>query len=175
MIYKIILDSYDTVSYEGDQYNANYFINMNEVITRAEDLDKSYIMDVKISSVSSYSNESGFSPTILYGYNIDLGKATHGYQFNNTHLNCSGVLRFENNAFVYTSTTAGGNSTFNTQLNIKVDDGGFFVSSLRNINNIRFRVSSRFDNTVFVSADNTKSRYNIVLTFREYGMDKDMD
>ena len=49
------------------------------------------------------------------------------------------------------------------------------IQFLRNINNIRFRVSSRFDNTVFVSADNTKSRYNIVLTFREYGMDKDMD
>jgi hypothetical protein len=175
MIYKIILDSYDTVSYEGNQYNASYFINMNEVIKQAKDLDKSYIMDIKITSMSSYSTESGFNPTILYGYNINLGKATNAYQFNNTRLNCSGNLRFENNAYLYTSTTAGGNSTYNTQLNIKVDDDNFFIPSLRNINNINFRVCSRFDNTVFVSADDTKSRYNIVLTFRECVSNKIMD
>ena len=167
MIYKIILDSYDGASYSGDQYNATYYINMNEVIKKPADLDKSYIMDVEITSVSSYSSESGFNPTILYGYNIDLGKNTNAYQFNNQHLNCSGILRFENNAYVYNSTTAGGNATYNTPLNIKVDDKDFYIDSLRNINNIRFRVSSAFDNTQFVSADNTKSRYNIVLTFKE--------
>lgn len=171
MIYKIILDSYDGESYSGDQYNANYYINMNEVIRSVEDLDKSYIMSVEITSVSAFSSESGFNPTLLYGYNIDLGKRTNAYQFNNKHLNCSGVLRFQNNTFVYVSTTAGGNTTYNTHLNIKTDDTGFFVPSLRDINNIRFRVSSSFDNTQFVSADNTKSRYNIVLTFKECDMD----
>lgn len=171
MIYKIILDSYDGASYSGDQYNANYYINMNEVIKRPADLDKSYIMDVEITSVSSYSSESGFNPTLLYGYNIDLGKNTNAYQFNNAHLNCSGILRFQNNTYLYNSITAGGNTTYNTQLNIKVDDKDFFISSLRDINNIRFRVSSSFDNTQFVSADNTKSRYNIVLTFKEFNTD----
>lgn len=171
MIYKIILDSYDGASYSGDQYNANYYINMNEVIKRPADLDKSYIMDVEITSVSSYSSESGFNPTLLYGYNIDLGKNTNAYQFNNSHLNCSGILRFQNNTYLYNSITAGGNTTYNTQLNIKVDDKDFFISSLRDINNIRFRVSSSFDNTQFVSADNTKSRYNIVLTFKEFNTD----
>ena len=175
MIYKIILDSYDTGSYSGNQYNANYFINMNQVIRSAEDLDKSYIMEVKITSMSSYSNESGFNPTILYGYNIDLGKRINAYQFNNQRLSCCGHLRFDNNAYLYTSVTAGGNSTYNTQLNIKVDDGNFFIPSLRNINNIRFRVSSSFDNTIFVSADDTKSRYNIVLTFKECNMSMDID
>lgn len=171
MIYKIILDSYDGASYSGDQYNANYYINMNEVIKYPADLDKSYIMDVKITSVSSYSSESGFNPTILYGYNIDLGKKTNAYQFNNTHLNCSGVLRFQNNTFLYNSVIVANNTTYNTHLNINVDDKDFFISSLRDINNIRFRVSSAFDNTQFVSADNTKSRYNIILTFRQCDMD----
>lgn len=167
MIYKIILDSYDGASYSGDQFNASYYVNMNEVIKNVADLDKSYIMDIQITSVSSYSSESGFNPTILYGYNIDLGKNTNAYQFNNSHLNCSGVLRFENNLAVYSSVTAGGNTAYQSHLNIKVDDKDFFIPSLRNINIVRFRVSSSFDNTQFVSADNTKSRYNIVLTFRE--------
>lgn len=167
MIYKIILDSYDGVSYSGDQYNAKYPINMNEVIKQPADLDKSYIMSVKIVSTSSYSSESGFNPTVIYGYNIDLGKNTNAYQFNNRHLNCCGYLTFENNAFLYTSTTAGATSTYNTQLNIKVENDEFFISSLRDINDIRFRVSTAFDNTIFVSTDNTKSRYNIVLTFKE--------
>ena len=173
MIYKIILDSYDTTSYTGDQFNANYFINMNEVIKNPADLDKKYIMDVKITSVSSLSAESGFNPLALYGYNINLGQNTNGYQFNNKHFNCSGVLRFENNFFYYFSTTMAGTAIYNSHLNIKVDDKDFYVDSLRNINNIRFRVSSFFDNTQFVLAENTKSKYNIVLTFRECDMDKD--
>jgi len=175
MIYKIILDSYDSNSYSGDQYNAKYYINMNEVIRNVKDLDKSYIMDVKITSVSSLSTESGFNPTILYGYNIDLGKRTNGYQFNSQHQNCSGHLRFENNGYAYTSNTIAANTTYVAPLNIKVDDTDFFIPSLRNIGDIRFRVYSSFDNTQFVSSDNTKSRYNIVLTFKEYHMDNDKD
>lgn len=167
MIYKIILDSYDGNSYSGDQYNANYSININEVIKNPADLDKHYIMSIQITSVSSLSSESGFSPLALYGYDIDLGQNTNGYQFNNKHFNCSGVLRFENNLFYYLSTTTAGTAIYNSHLNIKVDDKDFYVNSLRNINNIRFRVSSLFDNTQFVSADNTKSRYNIILTFVE--------
>jgi len=168
MIYKIILDSYDGNSYSGDQYKAHYFINTNEFIRNPADLDKEYIMDVQITSVSSLSTESGFNPTILYGYNLDLGKNTNAYQFNNTHLNCSGILRFENNVSTYSSVTAGGNTAYISPLNIKVDDKNFYIGTLRNINYINFQVSSTFDNTQFVSADNTKSRYNIVLTFREY-------
>jgi len=170
MIYKIVLDSYDGASYSGDQYNAKYYININEVIKNPADLDKAYIMDVEITSVSSYTAESGFNPTVLYGYDIDLGKNTSAYQFNNQHLNCSGILKFQNNTSVYSSVTAGGNTAYSTPLNIKVDDRGFYVDGLRNINNIQFRVSARFDDTQFVSADNTKSRYNIVLTFRPVGI-----
>jgi len=168
MIYKIILDSYDAVSYSGDQYNAHYFINMNEVIKNPADLDKAYIMDVKIISVSTLSTESGFSPTVLYGYDLDLGKNTNGYQFNNKHLNCSGVLRFVNNFFIYTSNLVAATSTYNVPFNIQVDDKDFYINSLKNINYVKFRVSSTFDNTQFVSTDNTKSRYNIILTFKEY-------
>ena len=171
MIYKIILDSYDSVSYSGDQYNSYYFINMNEVIKNPADLDKLYIMDVNITSVSALSTESGFNPTILYGYNLDLGKNTNAYQFNNKHLNCSGVLRFENNFYSYSSVTVGGNTTYITPLNIRVDDKDFYIGTLRNINYIKFQVSSIFDNTQFVPTNVVNSRYNIVLTFREYHKD----
>jgi hypothetical protein len=170
MIYKIVLDSYDTSSYSGQQYNANYFINMNEVIKNPADLDKDYIMDVQITSVSSLSTESSFSPTVIYGYNIDLGKTSNAYQFNNQHFNCSGVLRFENNFYSYSSITTGGNTAYITPINIRVDDKDFYIKGLRNINNIRFQVYSSFDNTHFVSADNTKSRYNVILTFKPCDM-----
>jgi hypothetical protein len=170
MIYKIVLDSYDTNSYSGQQYNAKYFINMNEVIKNPEDLDKDYIMDVQITSISSLSTESSFSPTVIYGYNIDLGKTSNAYQFNNRHFNCSGVLRFENNFYSYSSITTGGNTAYITPINIRVDDKDFYIKGLRNINNIHFQVYSAFDNTIFVSADNTKSRYNVVLTFKECEM-----
>ena len=111
MIYKIVLDSYDTTSYTGDQYNAKYFIYLDEVIKNVADLDKSYIMDVKITSVSSLSTESEFNRTILYGYNLDLGKNTNACQFNNKHFNCSGDLRFQNNIFSYTSNLVAATAT----------------------------------------------------------------
>jgi energy-converting hydrogenase Eha subunit F len=144
---------------------------MNEVIKNPADLDKLYIMDVNITSVSALSTESGFNPTILYGYNLDLGKNTNAYQFNNKHLNCSGVLRFENNFYSYSSVTVGGNTTYITPLNIRVDDKDFYIGTLRNINYIKFQVSSIFDNTQFVPTNVVNSRYNIVLTFREYHKD----
>jgi len=168
MSYKIILDSYDSVSYSQDQYNAVYPINMNEVIRNPDDLESAYMMSVKITSVSSLSSESGFNPTIIYGYNIGLNSGSRGinaYQYNNKHQNCCGFLRFENNFYTYSSVTAGGNTTYLSHLNIKVDDSDFYVESLKNVNSITFQVSSAFDNTIFVSSDNTKSRYNVILTF----------
>jgi hypothetical protein len=168
MSYKIILDSYDGGSYSGNQYNAVYPINMNEVIRNPNDLNSAYMMSIKIISASSYSSDSGFSPSIIYGYNVNLvsnGRAINAYQYNSKHFNCCGFLSFQNNIYTYSSVTAGSNTVYSSPLNINVDDKDFYVENLHNVSAIRFQVFSAFDNTLFVSSDDTKSRYNVILTF----------
>ena len=68
---------------------------------------------------------------------VDFSKQlTRNATFTNTRKPITGVLRFENNADAYISTTAGANSVYQTKQNIKVDDGPFFLNNLNNINNI---------------------------------------
>ena len=142
MIYKIVLDSYDTSSFTGTQFNATYYVDFNKFITNQEDFNKPYKLNVSITSISSYTSESGLTPsTNLYYYSVDFSKQlTRNATFTNTRKPIKGVLGFENNADAYISTTAGANSVYQTKQNIKVDDGPFFLNNLNNINNITFQV-----------------------------------
>lgn len=168
MIYKIVLDSYDSSSYVGDQFNATYYINFNQFITNQEDFNKHYKLTVSITSVSSYTTESGFNPSVLYYYSLDFSKqSTHNYNFNNRRKDITGVLRFENNAIKYKSITTGGDTVYDIPLHIKVDDGPFFIDNLKNVSNISFQVFSGFDNNTFISTDNSKSKYIVTLTLEQ--------
>lgn len=169
MIYKIVLDSYDTSSFTGTQFNATYYIDFNKFITNQEDFNKSYKLNVSITSVSSYTADSELIPTTnLYYYSANFSKQlTLNATFTNTRKPITGVLRFENNADAYISTTAGANSVYQTKQNIKVDNGPFFLNNLNNINNITFQVFKGSDNTIFSPADNTKSKYIVILTLEQ--------
>ena len=169
MIYKIVLDSYDTSSFTGTQFNATYYIDFNKFITNQEDFNKPYKLNVSITSISSYTSESGLTPsTNLYYYSVDFSKQlTRNATFNNTRHPISGVLRFENIADVYISSTTGADAVYQTKTNIKVDDGPFFINNLKNINNITFKVFKGSDNTIFSPADNTKSKYIVILTLEQ--------
>ena len=87
MIYKIILDSYDTSSFTGAQYNANYYTNFNEFMLNPNHLNKAYKMYVEIISVSTYTSQSGFDPSVLYYYSKDFTKqGTHCYSYSYTKM-----------------------------------------------------------------------------------------
>jgi len=169
MIYKIVLDSYDTSSFTGTQFNATYYIDFNKFITNQEDFNKPYKLNVSITSISSYTIESELTPTNnLFYYSVDFSKQlTRNATFDKTRKPITGVLRYENNADAYISTTAGANSVYQTKQNIKVDDGPFFLNNLKNINNITFQVFKGSDNSIFTPADNTKSKYVVILTLEQ--------
>ena len=166
MIYKIVLDSYDTTSFTGAQYNANYYTNFNDFLLNPNHLDKAYNMYVEIISVSTYTAQSGFDPSVLYYYSIDFSKqGTHCYSYSNTKKDITGVLKFENNANVYTSSGAG--TAYQTPLNIKVSDGPFYINNLLNVSNITLQVFTASNNAIFspTTADGSKSYYTVILTF----------
>ena len=56
MIYKIVLDSYDTTSFIGTQFDASYYIDFNKIITNQEDFNKPYKLYISITSVSAYAS-----------------------------------------------------------------------------------------------------------------------
>ena len=166
MIYKIVLDSYDTTSFTGAQYNATYYTNFNEFMLNPIHLNKAYKMYVEITSVSTYTAQSWFDPSVLYYYSVDFSKqGTHCYSYNNTRKDITGFLRFENNANVYTS--SGGGTAYQTPLNIKVSDGPFYIDNLLNVSNITFQVFTANNNATFTptTADGSKSYYTVILTF----------
>ena len=169
MIYKIVLDSYDTTSFIGPQFNATYYIDFNKIITNQEDYNKPYKVNISITSISAYTSESGFTVnTDLFYYCVDFSKPlTHSSSFSITRRPITGVLRFENNADAYISTTAGANSVYQTKANIKVDDGPFFINDLNNITNITFQVFTGSNNAIFTPADNSKSKYIVILTLEQ--------
>ena len=169
MIYKIVLDSYDTSSFTRTQFNATYYIDFNKFITNQEDFKKPYKLNVSITSISSYTTDSELTPTTnLYYYSVDFSKQlTRNATFSRTRKPITGVLRFENIADVYISTTVAADSVYQTKTNIKVDDGPFFLNNLKNINNITFQVFKGSDNSIFTPADNSKSKYVVILTLEQ--------
>ena len=110
MIYKIVLDSYDTASFIGTQFNATYYIDFNKIITNQEDFNKPYKLNISITSISAYTSESGFTVnTDLFYYSVDFSKQlTRSSNFNTTRRPITGVLRFENNADIYKINYSGG-------------------------------------------------------------------
>ena len=99
---------------------------------------------------------------------MDFSKQlTHSSSFSIKRRPITGVLRFENNADAYISTTAGANSVYQTKANIKVDDGPFFKNNLNSITNISFQVFTGSNNVTFAPADNSKSKYIVILTLEQ--------
>ena len=69
MIYKIVLDSYDTTSFIGTQFDASYYVDFNKIITNQEDFNKPYKLYISITSVSAYASLSELSAaTNVYYY-----------------------------------------------------------------------------------------------------------
>ena len=169
MIYKIVLDSYDTTSFIGTQFDASYYIDFNKIITNQEDFNKPYKLYISITSVSACASLSELSAsTNVYHYSVDFSKQLkRSSNFNTTRRPITGVLRFENNSDLYVSTTVGGDTTYQTKSNIKVDDGPFFINNLNNINNITFQVFKGSDNTIFTPGDYNKSKYIVILTLEQ--------
>jgi len=168
MSYKIILDSNDTGSYTGNQYDANYQINMNELVRDVKDLDKSYELTFQINSISS--SNSGFSRGVVYAVYIDMEKNTSIYRYNCSKHRFSGLLNFEYDYLSYSSVTSGANTSYVTPMLIATrpeDNLPVVYKNLRNINSIRFKVVNTYDNSTFLATTDANARYVCILNLKE--------
>ena len=76
--FKIVLDSADDTSFTGDEYNANYYIDLSRVIRNKEDYDKSYYMYCTFISTTDTAASQSISSTLLYTLTLNLSN-----KFNN--------------------------------------------------------------------------------------------
>lgn len=160
--FKIVLNSYNTNSYVGTQFNANYYVDLTKIINDEATFDKQYkvycafisksenITNNQISSTSLFTLSVNFNNSGLQVYNYNMGD---NYDF---------ILPINN----ITDTGGAIHTYFNLQDN---DQKPLFIQNVRNLTSINIRVNQITTTTsdVFNPATPDNSKYMCVLTFEE--------
>lgn len=160
--FKVVLNSYNTNSYIGSQFNASYYVDLTKIIPNDADFDKQYkvyctfrtksesIANNEITSTNVYTLSVGFNNSGLNTYDYDMYK------------NQSFILKVEN------ITDTGG--TIHTLLDL-VDSNAqpIFIQNIRNLTQINLTtyLNSVASQSVFNPATPNNSKYICVLTFEE--------
>lgn len=164
-IFKIVLDSNDTSSFTGLQFDAQFPIDLNQIIFDAEDFDKAYEMTVRFVSRSGDPAITSLSMASTYTLHINLGKGIATYKNKNSRPLCA-VLSLVNDFTAYTSTVAP--PYFDTK---DSDNAPMMVPNLRNITSVGLNVIQSSNNTTYnasnVTTVNTNTKYICVLTLKE--------
>ncbi len=66
--FKIFLDSNDTDSWNGSLYKANYYIDLNQIITDSNDFRKSYFMYCSFISAANDVTVNSITPQMFIRY-----------------------------------------------------------------------------------------------------------
>lgn len=165
--FKIVLNSFNTNSYIGNQFNANYMIDLRTIINDESAFDKSYKVTCNFVTKSESIANNQISSTNLYtlALNFNIG----GLQVYNYDLtqNTGFILPVEN------VTDTGG--TIHTLLKMTENkEKALFLQNIRNMTNIYLNVyqssvisAGNYSTTLFNPASPDNSKYICILTFEE--------
>lgn len=170
--FKVVLDSNNTASYSGPQFDARFIVDLNQIIREPWRMKRSYVMTFSFKSISSTFAVSGVSSTKLYKLHIDIGKGTQTiFQFNATRAPAGIVGVSSEGVGVYTNVAAASSFDIPCYFNSRpADNDGVFISDLQSVNTITLNLIDPTTGT-FNSADNgtinTATKYICVLNFQE--------
>ena len=154
--FKIVLDSGDVNSFTGDEYNANYYVDLSRVIRNKEDYNKNYYIYCTFISTTGTSATSNILTSLLYTLTLNLSnKFNNIYQYTNYNL-CNFILPIQVNP----SNDGAGLPHVGFLLQDK-DQKPLFIENINNITNINLKVLENGSPTVAI-AD-----YICILTFVE--------
>lgn len=155
--FKIFLDSGNTDSWYRNLYKANYYVDLNQILTDANDLKKSYYMYCSFVSQAKDVTVNSITPANVYTLNINMGKGVNIYQFRQIKIP-SFILPVE----VINSIT--GTSDPDTRFNLQdYQQRPTLINNILNLNTIQISVvNTSTDATIASNAD-----YVCVLTFVE--------
>lgn len=152
--FKIVLDSSNTDSFIGTLYNANYYVDLSQVIRKSEDYNKSYYIYCTLISKTDITGNTNIVSTNLYTLTLNMSnKFNNIYQYNN--LNCdSFILPVQVNP---SDNGAGG--AHNGFFLKDSDQRPLYIENINNITNIQLKVFQNGQSTT-ATAD-----YICILTF----------
>lgn len=160
--FKVILNSYVTTSYEGTQFNANYYVDLTKIINDEATFDKQYKVYCAFVSKSESIANNQITSTNIYTLSVN---------FNNTSLQVYNYNMWENYDFVLpieniTDTGGTSHTYFNLQDN---DQQPIFIQNIRNLSIINLRVNqiNTAGSSVFNPTTPDNSKYMCILTFEE--------
>ena len=156
--FKIFLDSNNNDSWFGTLYKANYYIDLNQIITVSNQLNKSYYMYCSFVSQATDIVTSNINPINVYTLHIDMGKGLNIYQYRSVK-NPSFILPVD--VLFSTQGIADPDTRFNLQ---DFNQRPTLIPNLLNLNTITLNVIDTSTNTT----TNATSNYVCVLTFVEF-------
>jgi hypothetical protein len=155
--FKIFLDSNNTDSWNGNLYRANYYIDLNQIITDSNDFRKSYYMYCSFISQAADIVTNNINPLNVYTLHIDMGKGLNIYQFKQIK-KPSFILPVD--VLFSTQGVADPDTRFNLQ---EYQQQPTVINNILNLNTIQIQViDTSTDSTTNAIAD-----YICVLTFVE--------
>jgi hypothetical protein len=170
--FKVVLDTNNTASYSGSQFDARFTVELNKIIREPWRMKKSYLMTFSFRSISATHAVSGVSSTKLYKLHIDIGKGTPTiFQYNATRAPAGIVGVSSEGVGVYTNVAAAASFDIPVYFNARpADNDGVFVNDLLGIHTINLNLIDPTTGT-FNNADNatinTNTKYICVLNFQE--------
>ena len=153
-VFKIILNSADTTSWSGILYNANYPVNMNNIIRDIEDYNKVYGLTFSLKGFE----DGGIWDDSYYALRLNLGNKVIPILPTNNQI-YSGSL-FNN---CYQGRT---NKFWETR---PIDNTPVYYRDIQNINNISFTIWDFQYNRVYVpeTTGTVPKNYICVITLTE--------
>lgn len=156
--FKVLLDSNRTNSYDGPQFNANYYINLTQIISDDESFDKPYYMYCTFRSRADTIANNSITSNNVYSLHLDMGKGLNIYQFNHS----------KNVSFLVPVSVSNEIATPQTYFNLTDDLAQpVFLQNIRNMNFITLNLINNTTNATFASGSDASSRYTCMLTFIE--------
>lgn len=168
--YKIWLDSHNTSSFTGLQFDARFFVDFNQCIRDEWRLKSSYIMTFSFLSRASTFAVGTVSTNNTYTIHIDLGQGTPTMYRYTSVRTPAGIVRVSTEGSGVYTTTAGVCDIpvyFNAKPN---ENDGVFINNLLGVNNININLIQGGVGTFNGANDatiNTNTKYICCLNFQE--------
>lgn len=157
---KVVLDSNNTTSFSGRQFDAVYTLDFNRIVMKQEDFDRPYLVTFYFRTAESAHATNTLTGNDTYQVALDFGKGLNTVYDRNQY-NVVGLLGLSEGI-----TTANASFAYSTES----DNFPFVVKNLRNVNSCRLTVLKSSNNTVFNAADNATinnaTKYVCVVTLK---------
>jgi len=168
--FQVVLDSNNTNSFTGSQFNATYFVDFKTVMREAWRLKKSYLMSFQFVSRASTFAVSGITTNELYQLHIDMGKGQNIYKFAHAKVP-AGIVRTSTQGTGVWTVTAGV-ADVPVYFDSRPDDNApTFIDNLLDITTINLNLLEQPGYVTFNAANdgtiNTATKYVCILTFVE--------